>query len=261
MSLHSYTKTFLALLETDFKIYKRTVKDKLINVFIWILTIVLVTAYLMPFFGLHKSYIPFTCASLIASAGLFEIFPSAANFISDLEGNNIISFYLTLPIPSWLIFVRNILFYSFNTITLAFFVLPLCKILLGNDFPLSQFNFVQFILMFTVTALFYAAFTVWITSRIVSMEKIENIWMRFVYPLWFLGGFQYSYKVLHAFNPWLAYSNLADPILYVMEGMRAAVLGQEGSLNVWICITVLSICTIGFGWIGIARLKQRLDFI
>jgi len=256
-----YATTLFALFETDFKLYKRTIKDKLIDLFIWIVTMVLVTAYLMPYFGLQKSYAAFTIASLVASAGLFEMYTGVTNLISDFEGNNITSFYLILPVPSWFIFLRNLLFYSFNSATLAILVLPISKLLLWNDFDLSHFNLLKFIIIFMLTNLFYAGFTLWTTSRVENMEKIGSVWMRFVYPLWFLGGFQYSYKVLHSFSPALAYISLINPMIYIMEGTRAAILGQENSLNFWFCafmlIGFIASCTA----LGIARLKKRLDFI
>ena len=190
----------------------------------------------------------------ITSAGV-------TNLISDFEGNNITSFYLTLPVPSWLIFLRNLLFYSFNIATLAILVLPVSKLLVWNNFDLSQFSLLKFIIIFILTNLFYASFTLWTTSYVENMEKIGSVWMRYVYPLWILGGFQYSYKVLHSFNPILAYISLINPIIYIMEGTRAAILGQENSLPFWLCICMLLGFTIFCGALGITGLKKRLDFI
>lgn len=260
MAIISYLSTIGYLLQTDFKIFKRTISDKLIDLFIWIITMVLVTAYLMPAFGLEKSYSGFMIASLIGSAGLFEFYASVTNLVSDFEGNNITSFYITLPIPSWLIFIKNIIFYACNTAIISILVLPICKIISWHYLDLSQFNLLKFLLIFLLTNIFYATFTLWTASKVMGIEKIGSVWMRFVYPLWFLGGFQYSLKVLYDFSPALGYASLINPMIYVMEGIRAAVLGQEGSLNFWICAGMLLLFTILTGWRGIARLKKRLDF-
>ena len=85
--------------------------------------------------------------------------------------------------------------------------------------------------------------------------------MRFVYPLWFLGGFQYSWQVLYDFSPLFAYVSLLNPVLYVMEGTRAAILGQEGSLNFWLCILMLIFFTLLCGWHALKQLKRQLDYI
>ena len=57
------------------------------------------------------------------------------------------------------------------------------------------------------------------------------------------------------------YIALLNPLLYPMEGIRAAFFGQGGFISFWFCISMLSFFTILFGFIGIKRLKKRLDFI
>ena len=93
------------------------------------------------------------------------------------------------------------------------------------------------------------------------MARLENAFMRIVYPLWFLGGFQFSWKVLHDCSPTLATLNLLNPYVYSMESMRAAALGQHDYLPFWYCIGALVLFTIMFASWGIIRLKKRLDFI
>ncbi|MGE0207262.1 MAG: ABC transporter permease [Candidatus Babeliales bacterium] len=258
--MHSYMNTLWYLLLTDFKIFKRTIHDKIIDLAIWVATMVWVTAYLMPAFGLQLSYGAFMAASLFASAGLFEQFSSAISLVSDFEGNQTISYYLTLPIPSWLVFVRNMIFFSCNTAMLSFFVLPLSKLIAWHHIDLSGIQPLKLVLIFIFFNMFYAAFTVWLASMVSSMEKIGSIWMRFIYPLWFLGGFQYSLQVLYNYWPLLAYCTLLNPMIYVMEATRMAVLNQISLLNFWACLGMIFLFTIALGMHSIKRLKRRLDF-
>ena len=261
MQLLSYVPLMWNLLRTDLELFKRTIWSKLFDLFIWIVTMVLVTTYLMPSFGLSTSYAGFLIASLVVSAGLFELYASVTNLIGDFEGNDITSFYLTLPMPSGLVFIEKMAYYTINTATMGIFILPISKLLAWNNFDLSNVSFFKFIVIFMLANIFYATFTIWITSRVPGMEKIGSVWMRFVYPLWFLGGFQYSWQVLYDYNPTLAYVSLINPMFYVMEGSRAAILGQEGSLNFWLCIGMLILFTILCGWHGMKRLKKRLDYV
>lgn len=259
--MQSYISLMGKLLQTDLEIFKQTIWDKLIDLFIWIVTMVLVTAYLMPSFGLTTAYTGFLIASLVVSAGLFELYASVTNLISDFDGNNITSYYLTLPMPSWLVFVEKMIFFTINTAAMGILVLPISKLLVWNSFDLSQFNLFKFIAIFMLGNIFYGAFTIWVTSRVPGIEKIGSVWMRFVYPLWFLGGFQYSWQVLYDKNPVLAYASLINPMMYAMEGGRAAILGQEGSLNFWLCASMLAVFTIVCTWYGLKQLKKRLDYI
>jgi ABC-2 type transport system permease protein len=246
---------------TNLKILLRTVHDKLIDLFIWVVSMVAVNVYLLPKFGIDPRYGAFMIASLAASAGLFEQYSSATQLVSDFEGNRVFAFYLTLPLASWLVPIAYILFYFANTLILSIGVLPLCKILFWNHFSLAHFNIYKYSIMLVLTSLFYATFTLWLAGKVPNLERIGGAWMRFVYPLWFFGGFQYSYRVLEQINPKLAYFSLINPLLYIMEGTRAAVLGQEEYLNFWLCAGMTMffsfICAI---W-ATFMLKKRLDFV
>lgn len=255
-----YINTLWYLLKTDFTIFKRTIIDKIINLIIWVSSIAWVTTYLMPAFGLDPDYCTFLVVGLIASAGLFEVFSSVTRIISDLENINIISYYLTLPIPSWLIFLRSMIFYAFNSAFLGILILPICKLILGTRLDLSAMNPYQFLLIFIAISAFYGAFTLWIAARVLGIEYIGNVWMRFVYPLWYFGGFQFSWNVLYKAYPVVAYLNLLNPMTYIMEGSRAAILGQTNFLNFWICTITLALLTLFCGWRSIHLFKKRLDF-
>jgi ABC-type multidrug transport system permease subunit len=183
------------------------------------------------------------------------------NLVTDFEGDRIISYYLTLPIPSWLVFLRSIIYYAINATALGIFVLPIGKLLLGSKFDSSALSISKFLLIFLITNIFYGSFTLWITSRVPNSLKIGNVWMRLVYPLWAFGGFQFSWQVLYNFMPYFAYVNLLNPIMYTMEGIRAAVLGQEGYLPFWSSVSVLIAFSLFFAWHGIRLLKRQLNFI
>ncbi len=257
----SYFHVFNYLLLTDFKVMSTTLLDQMINLVIWVSTQLLITSYILPYFGLSHGYSSFILAGLCTSAGLFGVFPSVVNLVDDFEGVQIINYYLTLPLPAWLVLLRAIIFYAINFAIIGLLVLPIGKLLIWSQFDLAQVSLLKFLLLFIVLNFFYGAFVLWIASRVKNLTKIGNVWMRFVYPIWFLGGFQFSWFVLFDKVPQLAYLNLFNPITYGMEGMRAAILGQENFLNYWVCLVMLTLFSILCAWHGIARLKKRLDFV
>ncbi|MBI2775600.1 ABC transporter permease [Candidatus Dependentiae bacterium] len=249
------------LLATDLYILKGTVRDQVINLCIWMISMTVVNSYLMPAFGLSLEYSAFILAGLCASAGLFGIFPSVANLVSDFKGDQVYTYYLTLPLPSWMIFLRLIFYYALNFSLLGILVLPIGQLLIWDRFSLRHVAFGKFFLIFTLSYFFYGAFTLWIASRVPDMTKIGNVWMRFVYPIWFLGCFQFSWAVLREKSQLFSFINLMNPITYIMEGMRAAVLGQNGYLNFWICCLMIAFFGILCSWRAIVLLKRRLDFV
>lgn len=256
----SYLRIVGYLLAADFKIFKQTIGAKIFDLLIWASSVTFASTYLLPAFGLATSYANFIVASLTASAGLFEVFPSVAKFINDIDGQNTTSFYLTLPIPSWMVFLKSIIFYSINTATLSFFVLPASVLVSWNRIHLPNFNVGKYLIIFVLVNIFYACAAIWITSFTKNIEKIGSVWMRFVWPAWYFGGFQFSWKVLYTFSQMMGYLVLLNPMTYVMEGTRNAILGPQQTLPFIACTIMIVVFAILFSWHGILRLKRRLDF-
>ena len=261
MLLFRYAPLLKSLLYTDYVIFKQMIVDKAIDLLIWVSTIAFVTGYLMPSFGVEITFGSFMVAGVCASSGLFEVFPSVMHQVSDFEGDRIISYYTTLPMPTSLVFVRMFLYYALSAMVLGSFILPVSKLILWNRFDLSNLHVPKFILAFVMVNFLYGALTVWTISRVKSAAKIGSVWMRFIYPMWYLGGFQFTWYVMHRFFPAFAYVNLLNPMSYVMEVIRGSILGAEGYINYWLCLMMLLFFIVFFMWHGIRRLKKQLDFI
>jgi len=135
------------------------------------------------------------------------------------------------------------------------------KLRLWNSFSLAGVHYGKFALIFLLTNIFYAILGLWVTSFIYSLMNFDSVWMRIIFPMWFLGCFQFSWAALYQASPVIAYIDLINPITYISEGTRAAILGQQGSLNFWVCVGAI-IVFIVIGWThALLRLKRRLDFV
>ncbi|MFC1845695.1 ABC transporter permease [Candidatus Dependentiae bacterium] len=257
----SYFHVIKELLRTDLMVFRKMLIRKWIDLFIWIVTMVLVFAYVMPAFGLERSYGGFMLASMCSTTGLFQAFSHVAEMVADFEGNRLIDYYVCLPVPSWMIFVRFVLYYVIASTALGILVLPIGKLMLWNSFSFAQVSYVKYLLIFTLSNIFYAILALWSTSFVKSLIQIDTVWMRLIYPMWFLGCFQFSWFALYKTAPVLAYIDLINPITYTSEGMRAAVLGQQGSLNFWVCVLALLIFITLGGVQAVTRFKRQLDFV
>jgi ABC-2 type transport system permease protein len=251
-------KSFCALMQRDLVIFFATCKDRLINALVWGILTVIVFEYIMPEMGMQGMG-SFMASGAIASWGFAEVTENISRFIADLEGERSISYYLTLPIPQWAVFVRLALSNAFQALFIAAFFIPLFKLILWHSFPLDQLAPFKFTLIFLVTHLFYGFFSLCLGAQIKSLDLMGNVWMRIVFPLWWVGCYQFTFKALHQAHPWIAYVNLLNPIVYIFEGTRAALIGQEGYLNFWLCFIVLTVMTIIVALFGIKKLQKRLD--
>ena len=259
--LLSYAQTFFYLCATQLYIFKSTFVDKLVNLYIWVTITLLISAYLLPQFGITPDYGLFMIPATIASAGLFELFPRVMNLVHDFESDRVTLYQLTLPLPSWLFFAHLILVQTIMNLLVCVCAIPLCKVILWNQFSLSTVNWTQFATILLVGNIFYSTFALWLTSRIKNILVIENAWARFLYPLMSLGGFQFSWKALYAVSPTFAYVNYFNPLTHIMEAMRAALLGQAGYLAFWPSIGILIFFSVVSAWWAFIGLQKKLDYL
>lgn len=259
--IKQYIPVLTALVKTDLQVLLQVMKDRFIDLLIWVTTTILVAAYLLPAFGMNASFGPFLAAGTVTSAALFQVFPAVMQLISDFEGPQTITFYATLPMPTSWVFLRLFISYNINAFILCIIVLPLAKLMLWNMLDLSHANIIKLILMYPLMTMFTGSFTLWVASFVPNVQKIGSAWMRMVYPLWFLGGYQFSWKVVYAVVPLLSYLLLLNPMIYLMEGYRNALLGADNYLPFGLCVVMTILFTIFFMWHAIRRLKRRLDFI
>lgn len=257
----TFLKTWWYLLAMDLKIWKESIVGKMIDLSIWIFCTVFVFNYLMPSLTGGKSLGPFMIAGVAAAAGLFEVYPASFNLLADLEGERIILYHLTLPLPPTFVFLRLACFYTINSIFLSIIVLPLCKLICWNDFQLMSINWLQYPLFIIVSSIFFASLTIYVTSKTKNLMDVGAVWSRFIFPMWFFGGFQFSWNTLQTFAPSLSYLALLNPMLYITEAARTSILGPDGYFNFLLCILVIALCSLLFAWRGFAHMKNRLDFI
>ena len=256
-----YLSVFWQLVKTDLLIFKKTFVDDTIDIFIWLISVVGVVAYVFPKLGMSKNYGEFFAIGSIVSAALFQIWPATVSFINETTGNKSITYPLTLPLPSWMAIIKRAVSFWLKTMVITVMVLPVTKLMLWNRMDLSEFSFIRFVILFVTINAFAGLFTIFTTSLTDSIDTSGKVWMRIIFPLWFFGGTQFSWQTLYGISPKLAYLDLANPMLYAVEGIRAATQGQQGNLPFWICFMMLIIYGTFFGAIGVLRLKKRLDFV
>lgn len=256
----SYLQTLKQLLIRSFLVYKSQFKDKIINGIIWSSITIIVFAYIMPSIGL-KDFGSFMLFTTAISWGFFTTINNIVAFVSDItnEGSNL-QYELTLPIPQWLIFFKYALENTYQAFIISMLIVPFGKLLLWDEFSLAHFSIFKFYLILIISCFFFGNFSVLMSSITKDIYTgIENIWLRIIFPMWFLGGFQFSWKTLYGISPTVAYINLLNPLTYALEGGRAAALDPELSLPYWSCVSALIIASCLFGYIGITKLKKRLD--
>ncbi len=254
-------KIFWNLLKTDLFLFKKTIKDKLINSFVWVIANLVISTYLLQSSGMSDSFGLFQAGSLIISMIGFELYTQVFVLISDLDGSKNISYYLTLPIPNWLLFLKYATFYFINNMFLCLAALPVIKLVLMNKIVFSLINWPIFFVSVTMASVFFAFFTLFLASIIKNVGEIENILMRILFPLWIFGGFQFSWKAALGISKFLGYLILISPYTYATEAIRSSMMNPSDFIPVWICFAVLSVMSLVAAYFGFRNLKNKLDFV
>lgn len=249
------------LMRKDLLQFRRKYPGKFFDTCFLFFTNITVFAYFMPVLGLSENYGSFILIGAIASFGLFDIIGQVAEMIVDIEGNRTITFTLSMPIPSWAVFLQLVLKWALTTFLLCAPLFLVGKLLLWHRFDMTQINLIQVLFMFPTVCLFFGFFSLWLTGVIQKIDSLSSLFLRVVNPLFMFGGYFFTWESSFELSPILGYILLANPMIYVMEGMRAAALGQMGYLPFWTSFFVLWGFNLILGTHAIFRLRKRLDCI
>lgn len=252
---------FKALELADLTIFRQLVIGRSIDLAIWSVLSLFVIGYIMPSFGLSNDFGLFQVGGIIATIGLFEIYPFIINLVLDFEGDRAIDYNLTLPASSLIVVIQKMVHFFITAVILTFILIPICKLSMWNKFDLMQVNYLKLVLAIIFANAFYASFVILVASIVPNMSRIGAVWMRLIFPMWFMGGYLHSWSSLKEVAPAIAYIDLFNPIIYVTESIRGAIIGPENFIHFWFCLAAMALATLICSIVGFYRLKKRLDFV
>ncbi len=259
--LASSWSVFKVMLRVDLEQARGTVVSKIIDRFVWVASFMLISAYLLPSFGMSADFGKFMLVGLIVSLGIIEAYSVIALMIADLDGDKVITYFLTLPISPALVFIRMLVYYGLYFTFLSVLLFPVCNLLLPESIAYSTIHWPKCILMLFLSNFLYAAIILWAASFVRDMRMLSQVWSRLLHPLWFLGGFQFKWAALYQKSAALGYLALCNPIIHITEGMRGAVFGPAGYLPYWLTAITLVVFIVCMTTHAIIRFKKRLDLV
>ncbi len=256
-----YFDIFCKLVCTHFYVARKELVNNIINFYIWAFCSLIVMGYIMQEFGLAADYGCFQLATVVGTVGLFQVYGNSFRCIVDFEGDRYIGYLLTLPVSPSVVWASMVCSYSLIGIILSMVMLPFGKLLLWNSFSFTTISWFKFAIILLLANIFYGVFTLTVTAHVGAMSKMENVWSRFIFPMWFLGGFQFSWASIYKLSPPLAYVLLCNPIMFIMEGTRAAVLGTSDCLPwEWCCLALAGFAIVGWLYAQY-KMKRLLDLV
>ena len=254
-------RAFLELIHRDLLMFRFDDLKAIINSMIWLFCTVIVSNYVLSAMGIQTGFGVFILVGSVASVSLFRCIHSIPGLLGDIEGEGAISYYLTLPMKQSMVFVRYAVSFAIKAAVISISVLICSKLTMWQVFDFSHLSLFKYSIIFMVAHVFIGFFALLIAAYTPNMSYFENVWSRVIFPMWFLGGYQFNWLTLYKQLPVLAYLNLFNPLTYILEATRVAFLGQTGYLNFWVCVAMLLLFTGLAGVWGVKKFMQRLDCV
>ncbi|USO02305.1 MAG: ABC transporter permease [Alphaproteobacteria bacterium] len=255
------SRIFWQLLKTDLIFFKRRFIEAFINLAIWVVCTIFVNVYVLQKLGLQQGYGQLMVAGIMVSAAWFEMLPHMINAVSDFFGDRHIDYHLTLPMSNYLIFIKSVCAYIIDVFVFTIIGLIFAAVLMSDQVHLSQISPLHMSIAIILTSVFFGSFILFLTSICKNPGYIGTVISRIIFPLWFLGGFAFPWETLYEIAPTISYIALINPYTYMTEMLRVATIGQQGFLPFWPSALALITLTVITGYMGIQRLKYKLDFI
>jgi len=256
-------KIFFYFLWRDAYVYGKKIHQDIVNYMllyplIFLLTIVYLQANI--YFKHNNVYM----GTLLFSGNI--IFPMMIitykitfDLLFDLEQNRFTDYQIIL-LPPRLLLLERIVFatlYSF-VLTLPFF--PISKLLLGSHLDLSNISWLALASILLIGSFCFASYQL-LAACILKSNQIRTFWARINGLFITFGGFWIPLKTMTQYSLLLGICAQFNPVLYVTEGVRQAILRSSLFFSISYCITILLALSTLFTILVWYFFKKRVDHI
>jgi ABC-2 type transport system permease protein len=162
---------------------------------------------------------------------------------------------LLAPVPIWMVAAEKIVSGVLQGIVSALFVLPVARLIMG---PIPNLSFAHFGSVLLITVLGAAAFSSLglFLGTAIQPQQIGLMFGVILAPMIFFGCAYYPWQGLSTV-PVMKYAVLINPLVYVAEGMRAALTPAAPHMPLGIVILALILVTGVFWTLGMRSFMKR----
>jgi ABC-2 type transport system permease protein len=161
---------------------------------------------------------------------------------------------LLAPLPVNAVAVAKIIYASLRAITAAVVMVPIGILVLGS-IPWNTSALPLFLVTAVLGSLIGSSMGLML-GTLVPVNRINIVFSLVLTPLLFTGASQYPWPSLDHLR-WFQIVTLFNPLTYVSEALRAALVPNVPHLPPALCLLVLVAAITATGWIGIAGFRRR----
>jgi ABC-2 type transport system permease protein len=253
----SPSRVFFAILLRDLTVARRELPYFLVRTALQPILFVIVFGYILPKMGMiGRGYSTTMLPGVVAlSLTLSAIQSVALPMMQDFGFTKEIEDRLLSPVPIQLVAVEKVVAGVLQGIVAALFVLPVARLIMG---PIPGLSFGNAPLLLAVTVLGGAAFSAMglALGTGIAPQQIGLMFSVIVAPMIMFGCTYYPWTGL-AHVPLMKWLVLINPLVYVSEGMRAALTPAVPHMPAIVILAALVLLTVLFMWIGLKAFDKR----
>ncbi len=270
----SYLRAFGGLLLRDFYVLRREIAPFIVRVVMNPLLFLFVFTYIMPHMtggaaasspaarmagmggaggGFGTVLLPGLMAVAIMFSGIAAVaLPLATEFGITRE----IDDRVMSPLPIGGVALEKVVFSALQSIVAAGIVFPLAYYIPSTPVQAHVSNWLFLALVLVLGSFVSGALGLFIGTS-VQPKQIGLIFGVVVVPITFLGCVYYPWAALGAIR-WLQYGVLVNPIVYISEGLRAALTPGMGHMPDLLILGMLIFFSVLLMWLGMRGFRRRV---
>lgn len=160
------------------------------------------------------------------------------------------------PVPVAFVAIEKICFSALQCLLSAAIVFPLAYLIPAQPVHVHVSSWLLLITVAILASLVSGALGLMIGTT-VEPRQIGLIFSVVVVPITFLGCVYYPWALLYHVR-WLQYAVLINPIVYMSEGLRAALTPALPHMPAWLILSALSASLLLLSWAGIRGFLRRV---
>lgn len=259
-----YFKAFFGLFLRDLRVLMREFAPFVLRVGMQPLLFLFVFTFILPRMGGENPMAPggmdfgtILLPGLMAVAIMFSGIAAVALPLSAEFGiTREIDDRVMCPLPLWAVALEKVCFSAIQSIMAALLVIPMAYYIPARPVAAHINNWFLLALVLVLASLLAGSLGLVIGSR-VSPKHIGLVFSIIVVPITFLGCVYYPWAYLEKIR-WLQVGVLINPIVYMSEGLRAAVTPGIAHMPWWAILVALVFFTATLARFGLKGFLGRV---
>lgn len=259
----AYSAAFWGMILRDLTVLRRGLAPFITRTVMNPLLFVFIFAYVLPHIGqgvqtgaAGVSYATIIVPGLVAVGMVFQGISAVALPLSlELGATREIEDRVLAPLPVELVAIEKLVFGAAQGILAGAVVFPLVYAVPATEVTIRVASWPLLIAVILLASLTSGALGLAL-GTIVRPQQIGLMFALVVVPITFLGCVYYPWAMLHSIR-WLQVLVLANPLVYMSEGLRAALTPDLPHMPVWAFLGALSTATLLLGTIGVRAFVRR----